>query len=103
MKNDYRWCKDYACRKAWTLIYQDTQNPDRIWSVMGKDGIVTHISTSEIINEEKVYKCKKYITKYEVCDKMEIHNCWENVRIERECGCNSKKCQICNKIIETEL
>jgi len=39
----------YACRKAWTLAHQDVveQNPDRIWIVMGRTGIETHIGTSE--------------------------------------------------------
>jgi hypothetical protein len=64
-KNDSRWYNDYACRKAWKLIYQDdNQNPNRIWIVMGKEGITTHISASAIINNELKHNCKQYLIKY---------------------------------------
>lgn len=48
----------YACRKAWSLVYQDKQPscPDRIWVVMGREGIETHIGTSEEYLDKDVKK-----------------------------------------------
>jgi len=48
----------YACRKAWSLVYQDKAPscPDRIWIVMGRKGIETHIGTSVEYLDEKEKK-----------------------------------------------
>ena len=61
----------YACRKAWLLRHEDNveRNPDRIWIVLGIEGIETHIGTSEkyLDKDEKEqikYKGIKFITKY---------------------------------------
>lgn len=61
----------YACRKAWYLRHEDKigKNPDRIWIVMGKEGIETHIGTSEKYldeNEKEQIKHRgmKFIIKY---------------------------------------
>lgn len=61
----------YACRKAWYLRYEDEvgNNPDRIWIAMGRDGIETHIGTSEKYLDEKgkeqvKHRGMKFITKY---------------------------------------
>jgi len=45
----------YACRKAWSLIHQDVdgRNPDRIWSVMGLQGIDTHICCTVFDKDNK--------------------------------------------------
>lgn len=61
----------YACRKAWCLRHEDElgRNPDRIWIVMGREGIETHIGTSEKYldedsKEQWKYRGIKFITKY---------------------------------------
>ncbi|MCK4544169.1 hypothetical protein KAU43_01395 [candidate division WOR-3 bacterium] len=61
----------YTCRKAWTLAFQQDigNNPDRIWIVMGRTGIETHIGTSEkYLDENGKEKVKhrgiKFITEF---------------------------------------